>query len=162
MVRRPPIREAVEQLALAVEAQHPDGGPGGVDVELAEQREHARDRLAYAEQVLRNETGDAIVTAYHGIFETFGERLGDVATERSDQMNPVRAQARAQDRNRYDPATGKSEFFRHQANDVAVAQHLRAADVKNATRGFRCRQHSDQIRKDVLDGDGRRPRKTGS
>ena len=51
-------------------------------------------------------------------------------------MNPIRTQARRQDWNRYEPASGKTELFRHEANDVAVAQRFRPTDVENATRGF--------------------------
>ena len=44
-------------------------------------------------------------------------------------MNPVRTQARGEDGNHNDSAARKSEFFRHDAHDVAVAERLTPADV---------------------------------
>ena len=94
-----------------------------------------------------------IIAAYDRVSQAFGERYCDLVAQWGHKMNPIRAQPWAQDRNRYDPAAWEPEFCRHQSNDVAVAQHVRAADVKNATRRFRCRQHANQIREHVLDCD---------
>ena len=44
-----------------------------------------------------------------------------------------------------------SAMMRH---DVAVAQHLTPADVKNTTDGFRRRQDASQVCEHILDGDG--------
>ena len=105
--------------------------------------ERGADSLANVQQFLRDQTRDPVIAAHDRVFQAFGERYCDLVAQWGHKMNPIRTQPRGQDWNRYDPAAWKPEFFRHQANDVAVAQRFRPADVKNPTRGFRDCQHAD-------------------
>src|ERR1035438_10264245 len=112
------------------------------------------DRLTHVEQLLRNDPRDPVLAADYFVFQTLGQRPRDFIAQRGHEMNPVRTQARGEDGNHNDSAARKSEFFRHDAHDVAVAERLTPADVKNTTDRFRRRQDASQVREHILDGDG--------
>ena len=47
------------------------------------------DCLANIEKVLRDERGDSILAADYRVLKTLGERLGNGATQRRDQVDPI-------------------------------------------------------------------------
>ena len=94
------------------------------------------DGLANGEEFLRNDFCNAVFAGDDGVLQPFGERAGDTFAERRDEMNPIGAEERSEDRKRNDDAAREMQLFRHDVHDFAIAEDFGAADVEDACGGF--------------------------
>src|SRR5208283_2461845 len=110
-------------------------------------------RSADAQKFLGNETGNATVATYHWILQSLRQRARNGVAQGCDQLNPVRAQAWRQHWYRNNQTAPQTEFFRHDAHDVAVTEHVRSANVEYAARCFRYCEDSYQVSHYIPDRD---------
>ena len=129
-------------------------GPTGFDLAIGGFAARGFDGLANGEQFLWNNFRDAVLARYDWVFQSFGERAGDVVAERGDEVNPIRTQKRRQDRNRNDDAAAKVQLFGHDVHDLVVRENFRAADVEDAGGSFRMFECAGEVAEDVANGDG--------
>jgi len=100
-----------------------------------------------------HESNCVIVAAYDAVSQPLGERTGDAVADRSNQVNPQRAEARSQDRYRQDGAAPKVKRVAHRVHQLSIRQYVRPADIQRAADGFRSLQACDEIMEDVADSD---------
>src|SRR5271165_5529634 len=131
-------------------ARHRPNGLHVVFSHLVESRVYG---FADAQKFLGNETGNATVATYHWILQSLRQRAGNGVAQGCDQLNPVRAQAWRQHGYRNNQTAPQTEFFRHDAHDVAVTEHVRSANVEYAARCFRYCEDSYQVSDYIPDRD---------
>src|SRR5208337_2863727 len=95
---------------------------------------------------------DPVLAAHYRVSESLCQRFCYLVAERRDEMNPVGTQTWSQDRDGDDPTSFQTEFLRHDTHDVAIAERLGTADIKDATRGLGGGQRSGQIPDHISDG----------
>src|SRR5208337_2479691 len=85
--------------------------PTGIDLLLLQPLQRQPDGLAAIQKLLGNNGPDAIVLANYRVTKPLGQGPGDARRDRSDQMDPVRAQGGRQDWHRDDETAPKMGFF---------------------------------------------------